>query len=455
MSIVVIAATIAQLGIPSNLIYLENVGQATVAAALWIGLASALSAGAIIWLGYCLVVGPDGGHWDVVVVAAICYLPIQIVIVVLDALLRRALQFRILALSELASTLIGSLGVASLLAWIGWGFWALIVGQGVYGTIRISTLAYANKECLSLSSQANEFRRIIAASTAITVAEAANVIAVFGQRPIVGIEMGVAAAGIWSRFYQVISIQLSATVEPMDRLVLPTLARQRQDGERVRRNLHALIEMVTLITLPLALITALIAPIAVPLAFGERWGELIIPLQIGAVTVFFRGIDRVLLSTARALGAMRARAFAQVIQLVVIIGTLYATAPYGLAATALGFVVAQALCIAMMIIVAGRSAEARARDLACAFVPGAVVAALALGATLATCALAERPPAGVLGVAVAAGALLASGLFAATFPNRVFSPAAAGLVTAARSGIISTCRIVTVRVFGVAPGSRV
>lgn len=414
MSIVLIVGTIAQFGIPTNIVYLEELGRRTVAAGLWLGLGSAGAAGVLVWLGYTHLYGARGGTVDGVLLAAACYLPIQVAIATLEAVSRRAFHFRMIAVSELASTLVGSLGVAFALALLGWGVWALVAGQAVYGCTRLGALAWANRTWLGLRTRRSDFRRIAGSSLAISIAEAANVAAVYGQRPIVGAELGAAAAGIWSRFYQVVAIQLSAMVEPIDKLVLPALARQRSDAMRVGGNVFALVEVIALVTLPTALLTTLVAPIAVPLAFGPGWTALIVPLQIGSVTLFFRGVDRILLSTARATGQMGPRAFAQVVQLGIVLAGLYLTMPHGLPTVAAGYLVAQALSLALMILVVARTSEVRAGAILQATLPGALLAGTGLLATAAVTRIEGRfDPAhailasllvmGVVGTAMIAG----------------------------------------------------
>jgi hypothetical protein len=72
-------------------------------------------------------------------------------------------------------------------------------------------------------------------------------------------------------------------------------------------------------------------------------------MQIGAITFFFRGIDRILLTTARATGHVRSRAVAQVVQLAIVMGAIYAAAPGGLERVAAAYVGAQALSLALMV----------------------------------------------------------------------------------------------------------
>ncbi len=233
--------------------------------------------------------------------------------------------------------------------WEAGEFWSLVAGQFVGAAIRLLGFLSICRTFLGFWTTVAEMRRVASAGAAVTVAELANIATVHAQRPLIGLELGAAAAGLWTRFYQVIFLQLALVIRPVDKFVLPKLARSRERPEQVEQMTLLLIEVVTLVTIPLSVITALIAPVAIPLAFGPEWIGLVVPMQIGAITFFFRGIDRILLTTARATGRVRSRAAAQVVQLAIVIGAIYVAVPGGLEMVAAAYVAAQAASFTLMI----------------------------------------------------------------------------------------------------------
>ena len=150
------------------------------------------------------------------------------------------------------------------------------------------------------------------------------------QRPIIGYNIGSSAAGIWSRVYQIIIIQLSVIVQPIDYMALPMLSRLRADRKYLEEIVLSLLQIVSIFTLLSAVITIFLAPIIVPFILGPKWLNLIIPLQIGAVIVFFRSIERLLLSISRAIGVMGFRALIQIIQFFLVFISLIVFSKFGL-----------------------------------------------------------------------------------------------------------------------------
>lgn len=442
LAVVLVLGTVAQMGVPTNVIYVEKLDRPTMAAALWLGLGSSCFWAAAAWVVYIISYGAHGSAFDLILLVALFYLPFHVIAMILEALARREFRFRLLALAELAGTLVGSLAVSAALALIGWGVWALATGQAVYLAIRLSFLLSAAWPMLSLRPSCGAFGRISHASLAITVSEVANIAAVYAMRPLVGVQMGVAAAGIWSRYYQIIALQLGVLVEPIDRLVLPALSRQRGDGARIARHFLALVEIVSLLTLPAALVTVIIAPLAVPMAFGPGWDALILPMQIGSVMLFLRSVDRVLLSATRSVGRMGARAVGQVVQLGMILAGFLAAMPYGLPAVTAAYVFTQSASLLMLLGVWQWSSGIRIVSVLRAVLPGAL--ATAPGVLLAAIVLNEsygvpaQAAAAVLGLAF-------GGLLLLSLRRRLLSPAVNDLLknlvqAAFRQPTISTPR---------------
>lgn len=373
LPIAVVVGTVAQMGIATNIVFLPEATSRTVASALWLGFGSGLLWAGLTGVGYFHLYGGTGGAMDGIMLAVVVYVPFHVIFLMLDAVSRRMFRFRELAVSDLVGTMAGSFLVAYVLARLGWSVWALVAGQAAYALIRMSFLVWSNRDMLSLRPSLAEARRLCRGGLAITVSEVANIASVYGTRPLIGAYLGPAAAGLWARYYQLIVVQLSVLVDPIDRLVLPALARRGGDGMTAR--VVALVQVISLLTLPAAVVTIVISPVAIPLAFGPGWEQLIVPMQIGAVALFLRGVDRVLLSATRSTGRMGPRAVAQVVQFLLIIGAFLIAMPYGLPAIAASFVVAQAVCLGLMIAVWQVSSSLSAMSVLKAMGPGALAGA--------------------------------------------------------------------------------
>ena len=434
ISIVLILATFAQFGVPTNLIFLDHVDRKSFAAAI----ALCLTSTAVVALaGAGIVAAHVPFQQDTtrdVLFAFLAYATVQVFLNLLEALARRIFAFRSIALCDLSSAIVGSLVVPVILALSGWGVWSLVIGQFVGAAIRMAGFLNICRDFIGFRTTVSEMRRVASSGFAVTVAELANIATVYAQRPLIGFELGIAAAGLWTRFYQIILLQLTLVIQPADRFVLPKLARTRESSGRVEDMLLLLFEVVTLVTVPVSVITALIAPAAIPLAFGPGWSGLVVPLQIGAITFFFRGIDRIMLTTARATGRMGARAAAQVVQLAIVMGAIYAAVPGGLPMVATAYVAAQAVSFVMMIGVFCATTGISPGRVVLRLIPGIAAGAALLGSGFLLGAIEDSSftlNAGARGlILVAICVLMAVGLRLLSFSNelnRLFDLAALGL----------------------------
>ncbi len=374
LSLALIAATIAQLGVPTNLVQNDSSEPSFVASAVLTGLLSSIAISCALavffWCAPSVTLGaPDRA----ILYAYLPYVVLQVFVNMMEALCRRMLDFRRLATSEIVGSLGGNLIVSLALALLGYGVWSLVIGQIAYVLIKALMLVRVNFKRMRAKPTLRHVREGLRSSLSITIAETANIAAVHVQRPLVAAALGAASAGIWSRVYQVVLIQLTVFIQPLDNLVLPLFSRIRSDERKLNAAFFIAFELIGLVTLPLAVVTAALAPLAVPIAFGPAWSAMIVPLQIGSFILFFRAVDRVLLSIARALGTTGLRSVLQVLQLVMVVGAVLLTMRMGLVGLSLGYLGALAINFVLTVAMLGFTGGLRATTLLKALLPGLIV----------------------------------------------------------------------------------
>lgn len=435
MAIVLILSTVGQLGIPTNIITFNSIRPGVVSLGIGIGVFSAsilsVLCGIALWFY-------DSGLFQKNTYLIILFgmlLILQIAVNILEALTKRELNFRLLATNELGASILGNGIIPAVLALSGWQSMALVMGQLVYSFIKLSMLSLRNRNTVFQVPRFSEAANLMNGAWSIMIAESANMATVHMQRPMVGRVLGASAAGIWSRVYQIIVIQLTLVVQPLDNIVLPIFSRIRNDKEKFSSALFAAIQMVGITTLPIAAITIIFTPLMVPILFGPAWEELEIPLQIGSIIVFFRGIERVLLSVSRATGTMKARAAIQVVQLALIMVFLLPALEYGLVVSSWAYIVALALGFSISLAFMYRTTGIKLKDVIVALIPGILLAGipLALG-TLATVLLGEAFG-GAISICVVTMVLAAMVVILCLNTKRYLSPMLATAISAQVSSI--------------------
>ena len=199
--------------------------------------------------------------------------------IVQKTLLRRSLNFRILAGIEIASTVISGT-TAVFLAFMGYGPFALAWQILIFtfaGSIFFWTMSgWYPRIQFDWAAVCELFRFSINLL-------GSRVIAYWARRAdnlIVGKFLGSEALGIYSRAYNLMLLPLSQVTYVVGRVMFPALSRIQSDKVRVKEVYLRSIRMISLLTFPVMLALPFVADSFVLALYGPKWAGIIPILQI-------------------------------------------------------------------------------------------------------------------------------------------------------------------------------
>ena len=332
--------------------------------------------------------------------------------VVSEALLKRDLKFKKLMWANILSYLFGYAAPGILLAWMGFGVWALVgatLGQSLLHSVLL--LVY-RPHPLAPSLARREAGELLFFGGGLTPAHFLNYTAHQGDYFVVGRLAGAGPLGIYTRAYQLMMLPAKYFGQVLTVVLFPVMARmQHSRGQLVRTYLSG-IAVVTLVSAPLSVLMVVLAPEIVSVVLGPQWVETVLPFQILALGVVARSSYKIDDALARALGVMYQRSVRDGIYAAgVILGSL-AGLRWGLPGVACGVLAAVLLNYLLAMQMSRRLLELTWGDILRALLP-ALYPALAAG-VVAVGVPALLRPAGApdwftLGIAglLSAGALLA------------------------------------------------
>lgn len=191
--------------------------------------------------------------------------------------------------------------VTVLLAWLGFHYWALVLGNLVSEVARCAII---------LSVQRHRFAWPRLATIRVPLA--------FGWRVLVwtfawstyntldnvtaGRVFGQAALGLYGMAWNLANTPLEKVVSLVTTIVPAYLSRVQKDLPALRHYLRTLSEVIALATFPLTLGLALVARQAVPLVMGPKWNGMIAPLQVLSAYATFRALVALLPKVLTAIG---------------------------------------------------------------------------------------------------------------------------------------------------------
>lgn len=256
------------------------------------------------------------------------------------ALFRRNFEFKRLAMRGLASTVVGGI-VGVVLAWLGYGVWALVVQLLVAAVVNLVLLWWrplwkpSRELDFSGLGQMSHFGFNI---LGIRVIEFGNYRLI---ELAVGFWLGAVSLGLYSvgsKLYYIFAQLLGAVL--MD-VAMPAFSRLAGNQARMRQGYYQSVLMTVFFAVPGWILVSALAPELCHIAFGARWhGSEAILLPLGVLGAFqaLQYYDGTVLN---ALGKPSSSLLLSVVKTALTVGSLIITHRWSLQAIVLGYVLAQ------------------------------------------------------------------------------------------------------------------
>ena len=257
---------------------------------------------------------------------------IQAISTISQGLLLRDLRARRVMAIEIASKFIAyaSLGIG--LAYLGYGYWALVAASLFEALLRSIGFAMAARPVLRPAFDRPSLRRLTSLGSGFALSRIINFVALRADVTVVGRYLDAASLGIYSRAYKLMSMPAELYAKVADRIVFPALAQVQADAVRLQRAYLRGIHLTALLGLPMTVMLCLLAPEVVAVLLGDKWSAVVPVFFALSAATYFRLSARVSASLLRATASTRAMISSQVVYATLtIVGSLLAV-PHGLVA---------------------------------------------------------------------------------------------------------------------------
>ena len=197
-------------------------------------------------------------------------MPLQAIGAVPLALLSRELRFGATARRTLLMILGGSL-VGVTLAWHGYGPWALVAQHLVSGAVGALVLLSATDWRPGLRCRWRHVQQVwgfVAAAVATSSCTVAHERAPF---LVIGYALGPAATGVLSLSVKLVDVLTRLFATPINQVPVSGIAAVQDDPPRIRQLARRFLELGTFVAAPAFLGAAVLAPLLIHFALGERW----------------------------------------------------------------------------------------------------------------------------------------------------------------------------------------
>ena len=354
--VVELAISVPTEGVGSALVNRRELTREHLQAGTALALILALAMGAVTWLLAGVLVKPLCGAEaaSLVRLASPLFL-LAAVGTVPMALLRRRLDFRMIAIMEIASSAVRALGAVALAGLAGLGGSALVYGS-LAGTVVATAIAFAAAPAPLPRWRLRPAREIGDYGGPASLAAVAWAAFSNGDYLVIAARLGTAAAGQYWRAYTLAVGYQSKISIVMYTIAFPVLSRSANDEDLFALR-SRMVRLLTVVLFPLLTGLAITAPLVIPWLFGANWQPAVLPTQLlcagGAATLVIDAVGTALMATGRP----RALLGYGVAHFVIYIGSVVFVAPFGIAAVALDAAVVHGLFLIVAYVLLLRGKE--------------------------------------------------------------------------------------------------
>ena len=258
-----------------------------------------------------------------------------------EGLLSKEMQFRTLSWFEAIRALIAT-AVTLVLAFVGFGYWALVLGNLVATFARTILLGssrphrFAMPRMATLKEPLSFGRHILVSVIALSAYERLDNVTA-------GRVLGQAALGVYGLAWNLAYVPLDKVTSLVTTIIPSYLAAARKEPESLRRYVRTLSEALALATFPATIGLGIVARELVPVALGAKWVGVIAPLQVLSIYAAFRSIVAIIPKVLTAVGNARFVMWNDLRALVILPIAFYIGSHWGTAGIAWGWIAAYPL----------------------------------------------------------------------------------------------------------------
>jgi O-antigen/teichoic acid export membrane protein len=223
--------------------------------------------------------------------------------IILSSLLMRRMAFRELAITDMVASV--SSQITTLCAALtGFGVWSLVLGSLVYQVVRMPILFMQNRWLPAFRFNMRCFNDLFSFGGYMMGFNFLNYFARNLDNIIIGKLLGVTALGYYDLAYQIMLKPLSNVSQTLTKPLFPALASLQDDKVLARETYRTVVVYISLITFPMLLGLAVVAPEFIQGVLGDKWAPSINVLRIlclvGAIQSIGSTVGDVFLSQGRA-----------------------------------------------------------------------------------------------------------------------------------------------------------
>jgi len=224
------------------------------------------------------------------------------------ALLQRRMDFKSTAIETTLQHFVGVLS-SVILAWNGFGVWSLVYGEMIRSLITMVTLMYFARWWPSLFYNHRAMRDLFRFGIAILLKRLLTYGSDKADLFIIGKRLEVASLGFYEKAYALMNMAIKELANRMEPVLFRAFSVIQNDRGRILAAYNKVMLTFSLLSYPIFLGLASVAPPFISLLYGEKWMPSVMPLQIMCLSGIFRFQLKITTIVMNAIGKIKVEAW--------------------------------------------------------------------------------------------------------------------------------------------------
>jgi O-antigen/teichoic acid export membrane protein len=311
---VVIACSqiVSQVGVGPAIIQRRELDLTHVRVAVTLSCGLGILLGAIVWFGSPVIAAFYRMPELEPVLRAVAFMfPLDGLNTVAKSLLTRQLRFRLYIALDVAAYALGYALVGVVLAWYGYGVWALVGANLAQLAVRTMMMYIATRHSVRPSMNLRASRDLLSFGFGHSMAQIGTLLSQQGDNLVVGRWLGPAALGVYGRAYQLMVMPASAFGRTVNRVLFPVMSQVQDERDRLANGYERALAVVAFVALPLSAFLWVVAPEFIAVVLGPAWGDVVLPFRLFTISLLFRMSSKISDACTKAAGEVYIRALLQ------------------------------------------------------------------------------------------------------------------------------------------------
>jgi len=375
--VIAISQIVAQLGVGPAIVQRRDLEPTHVRVAVTLSSVLGLLLGAVVWLG----ARPIAAFYrmpelEPVLRGVSVLFPLVGLNTVAQSLLTRHLRFRLFVALDVGSYILGYAVIGVLLAWRGYGVWALVLGNVSQVTLRLIAMYVVTRHPVKPTLNWRAGADLLSFGLGHSLGQIGMVVSEQGDNLVVGRWLGAAALGVYGRAYNLMVMPATVFGRIVNRVLFPVMAQVQDERRRLGAAYERSLAIVGLASLPLAAFLWVVAPEFIPVLLGPQWTGVVLPFRMFSISLLFRMSSKISDACTKAAGAVYSRALMQGAFAVMVVLGAFIGQHWGVGGVAVAVSIAMAINWLGMAELSRRVTDLSWGVFARAHAPGALLALL-------------------------------------------------------------------------------